>query len=143
MTSRRRLHGPQRFLQHPRCIGEPGRRGPLILSADPNLTPAQVEQIVEQTAAPMPNSAVSGAGLVQVDPAVAAAEALVATVIVSFGSTKLVEVGSNYCLESISSGAGPELRFSGAPVVAGTLGGWTPIGAERRPRQRRDYRPCP
>jgi hypothetical protein len=43
----------------------------LILSADPNLTPAQVEQIMEQTALPMANSAVSGAGLVQVDPAVA------------------------------------------------------------------------
>jgi FG-GAP-like repeat/Subtilase family len=45
----------------------------LILSADPNLTPAQVEQIMEQTALPMSNSEVSGAGLVQVDPAVAAA----------------------------------------------------------------------
>lgn len=43
----------------------------LILSADPSLTPAQVEQIMEQTALPMANSAVSGAGLVQVDPAVA------------------------------------------------------------------------
>ena len=42
----------------------------LLLSADPNLTPAQVEQVVEQTALPMGNSAVSGAGLVQVDPAV-------------------------------------------------------------------------
>ncbi len=43
----------------------------LILSADPSLTPAQVEAIMEQTALPMANSAVSGAGLVQVDPAVA------------------------------------------------------------------------
>jgi Tryptophan-rich Synechocystis species C-terminal domain/Subtilase family len=42
----------------------------LILSANPNLTPAQVEQIMEETALPMANSAVSGAGLVQVDPAV-------------------------------------------------------------------------
>jgi hypothetical protein len=45
----------------------------LILSANPDLTPAQVEQIVEETALPMPDSAVSGAGLVQVDAAVAAA----------------------------------------------------------------------
>ena len=44
----------------------------LILSADPDLTPAQVELIIEQTALPMANSAVSGAGLVQVDPAIAA-----------------------------------------------------------------------
>jgi hypothetical protein len=43
----------------------------LILSADPSLTPAQVEQIVEASALPMANSAVSGAGLVQIDPAVA------------------------------------------------------------------------
>ena len=43
----------------------------LILSADPNLTPADVEQIMEETALPMANSAVSGAGLAQVDPAVA------------------------------------------------------------------------
>ena len=45
----------------------------LMLSANPNLTPAQVEQIMEATALPMSNSAVSGAGLVQVDAAVAAA----------------------------------------------------------------------
>jgi hypothetical protein len=50
----------------------------LILSADPNLTPAQVELIMEETALPIANSAVSGAGLVQVDPAIAAVEALMA-----------------------------------------------------------------
>ena len=47
----------------------------LLLSANPNLTPAQVEQIMEETAMPMANSAVSGAGLVNVDAAVAAAQA--------------------------------------------------------------------
>ena len=47
----------------------------LILSANPDLTPAEVEQIMEETALPMANSAVSGAGLVAVDAAVAAAEA--------------------------------------------------------------------
>ena len=41
----------------------------LILSANPNLTPAEVEQIMEETALPMADSAVSGAGLVQVDAA--------------------------------------------------------------------------
>jgi Tryptophan-rich Synechocystis species C-terminal domain/Subtilase family len=104
----------------------------LILSANPNLTPAQVEQIMEQTAAPMSNSAVSGAGLAQVDPAVAAAIALLVPIVVeSFGSTNLVEVGGNYYLKGVSSGTGPELQFGGAPVVAGTLGGWAPIGAEQ------------
>ncbi len=45
----------------------------LILSANPTLTPAQVEQILEETALPMADPAVSGAGLVQVDAAVQAA----------------------------------------------------------------------
>ena len=48
------------------------------------------------------------------------------------GSTSLVQVGSNYYLESISSGTGPELQYHGAagdrrPVQLG----WTPIGAEQ------------
>ena len=47
----------------------------LILSTNPDLTPAEVEQIMEETALRMANSAVSGAGLVAVDAAVAAAEA--------------------------------------------------------------------
>ena len=46
----------------------------LLLSANPNLTPSQIEQILESTALPMLNSAVSGAGLLQVNPAVAAAQ---------------------------------------------------------------------
>jgi serralysin len=54
------------------------------------------------------------------------------TVIESFGSTKLVEIGSNYFLESNSTGIGPELQISGAPVVAGQYGAvWIPIGAEQ------------
>jgi hypothetical protein len=57
----------------------------LILAANPNLSPAQVEQIMEQTADPMSNSSVSGAGLVQVDPAVADARALETTVLAAFG----------------------------------------------------------
>jgi Subtilase family len=48
----------------------------LLLSANPDLSPAQVEQIMEQTATSMANSAVSGSGLVNVDAAVATADAL-------------------------------------------------------------------
>ena len=44
----------------------------LMLAANPDLTPAQVEQIIEETAVPMATPAVSGAGLVQVDAAIAA-----------------------------------------------------------------------
>jgi len=52
------------------------------------------------------------------------------TVIEAFGWTKLVQVGNNYFLDSISSGTGPELTIGGAPVVAGQRGAWAPIGAE-------------
>ena len=52
------------------------------------------------------------------------------TVIESFGSTSLVQVGNNYYLDSISSGTGPELKNGGA-VVAGQAGNWSPIGAEQ------------
>jgi aryl-phospho-beta-D-glucosidase BglC (GH1 family)/20S proteasome alpha/beta subunit len=53
------------------------------------------------------------------------------TVIESFGSTSLVEVGNNFFLNSISSGSGPELKYAGAAVVAGQFGAWAPIGAEQ------------
>ena len=103
----------------------------LLLSANRDLTPAQVEQIMEATALPMSDSAVSGAGLVQVDPAVAASEALIRKVIESSGSTSLLQAGENYDLDSISSGTGPELTRGGAAITAGEYGSWTPIGAEQ------------
>jgi hypothetical protein len=55
----------------------------------------------------------------------------VTTVIESFGSTSLVQVGSNYFLQSNSTGAGPELMYGGAPVVVGQAAPWAPIGAEQ------------
>ncbi|MDR3484530.1 MAG: hypothetical protein P4M05_06435, partial [Bradyrhizobium sp.] len=39
--------------------------------------------------------------------------------------------GSNYYLQSTSTGTGPELKFGGGGVVAGQAGAWTPIGAEQ------------
>ena len=59
-----------------------------------------------------------------------------ATVIESFGSTNLVQAGSNYFLDSNSTGSGPELKFIGTPVVTGEFtaaggGTWTLIGAEQ------------
>src|SRR5262245_66658180 len=53
------------------------------------------------------------------------------TVIESFGSTSLVEVGTNYHAEPVGGSSGPELGYSGAPVVAGQFGSWTPLGAEQ------------
>ncbi len=49
----------------------------------------------------------------------------------AFGSTSLVEVGSNFFLDTSAAGSGPELKYAGAAVVAGQFGGWTPIGAEQ------------
>jgi hypothetical protein len=103
----------------------------LLLSANPALTPAQVEQIMEATALPMSNSAVSGAGLVQVGPAVAAAEALIRIVIETFGVTSLLQVAENYDLDSSGSGPGPELKYHGAVVTAGEFAPYVPIGAEQ------------
>ena len=55
---------------------------------------------------------------------------VVTTVIEAFGSTKLVQVGSNYFLDTISSGTGPELKSAGAAVVAGAQS-MVAIGAEK------------
>ena len=53
------------------------------------------------------------------------------TVIEAFGSTKLVEVGSNFFLNPAAGGTGPELKYGGAVFVAGsTFGAYAPIGAE-------------
>ena len=54
------------------------------------------------------------------------------SVIESFGSTSLTEVGNHFYLDN-SSGVGPSLKLSGADVVAGQFDStapWVPIGAE-------------
>ena len=48
----------------------------------------------------------------------------------SFGSTSLVQVGSNYFLYPVGGSSGPELEYGGSPMVAGQTGDWAPIGAE-------------
>ena len=50
------------------------------------------------------------------------------TMIESFGSTSLVQTGSNFVFDR--GGSGPELHYDGAAFVAGQWGGWTPIGVE-------------
>jgi 20S proteasome alpha/beta subunit len=53
------------------------------------------------------------------------------TVIEAFGSTKLVQVGSNFFLNPVAGGTGPELKYGGVAFVAGsTWGAYAPIGAE-------------
>ena len=52
------------------------------------------------------------------------------TVIEAFGSTTLVQSGSNYFLDN-ADGTSVELSYGGAPVVVGQFGAWTLIGAEK------------
>ncbi|MDF0583812.1 M10 family metallopeptidase C-terminal domain-containing protein [Bradyrhizobium yuanmingense] len=52
------------------------------------------------------------------------------TVIESYGSTSLVAVSSNYYLNPIGGGVGPELKYNGVPVVTDQFSPWTLIGAE-------------
>jgi serralysin len=53
------------------------------------------------------------------------------TVIESYGSTSLVQVGNNYYLDSNATGTGPELKFNGAAFAVGQAGTWTPIATEQ------------
>ena len=52
-----------------------------------------------------------------------------ALIIQTDGSTSLAELVNQYFLYAAGGTSGPELQLYGADVVAGTLGGWTPIGA--------------
>jgi Tryptophan-rich Synechocystis species C-terminal domain/Putative esterase len=52
------------------------------------------------------------------------------TVIESFGSTSLTEVGTHFYLYG-SGGTGPSLKYQGADYVAGQFGSITPIAAEQ------------
>jgi len=53
------------------------------------------------------------------------------TVIEAFGSTSLIQNGSNFYMSNTGSGTGAELMFNSAPVTAGEFGTWAPIGAEQ------------
>jgi hypothetical protein len=75
----------------------------LILSAYPSLAPAQVAQILEASALPMANSAVSGAGLVQVDPAVADALAALANHVDAIYAAVLQAPPSSSALASLET----------------------------------------
>ncbi len=98
----------------------------LILSANPNLTPAAVEMLMEETALPMANAAVSGAGLVQVDPAIAAA--LNTNILQVDGPTVLMQSTNQYYV-SVNGGAEIAVKLGNADVQANNFGGWVPIGA--------------
>ncbi|OAF19355.1 hypothetical protein AXW67_36845 [Bradyrhizobium neotropicale] len=52
------------------------------------------------------------------------------TVVESFGSTSLTEVGTHFYLYD-SAGTGPSLKYQGADYVDGQFGSITPIGAEQ------------
>ena len=53
------------------------------------------------------------------------------TLIEAQGATSLIEVGTKFFLDSITTGTGPSLKYAGADVAAGQFGSWTPLGAEQ------------
>ncbi|NPV22972.1 NF038122 family metalloprotease [Bradyrhizobium aeschynomenes] len=52
------------------------------------------------------------------------------TVIEAIGSTSLVQSGNGYFLNPVGGGTGPQIKFGGANLVVGQLGGWAPIAAD-------------
>ena len=54
---------------------------------------------------------------------------VMATMTSGLGTTSLTQIGDNYFLYSAGGTTGPELKLNGAGIIAGTLAGWTPIGA--------------
>ena len=112
----------------------------LILSADPNLTPAAVEQLMEETALPMANAAVSGAGLVQIDPAVADALAELVPAPVVSATNQTVADNQSVPLSSIFSVSGSgiteyQVWFSwpegGDPAFGSVTDNGTPIALDQ------------
>ena len=102
----------------------------LMLAANSQLTPFAVSDVMQQTALEMKDTDTAGAGLVRVDPAVAAAKAY-ADVLVEFsGNTSLSQHGINYFITQIGGWGSIELKANGKPVIAGLQNGWVPIGAE-------------
>jgi hypothetical protein len=47
------------------------------------------------------------------------------------GSTRLVAAAGNYFLDPLDGSTGAQLKLSGAPVMPGQLGAWSPIAAEQ------------
>ncbi|WP_316172309.1 NF038122 family metalloprotease, partial [Bradyrhizobium sp. SZCCHNRI3037] len=58
------------------------------------------------------------------------ASAIPPTVVESYGSTSLLQVGSAYVMAPVGTTTGPELKYQGAPITTGQFPNWTLIGAE-------------
>ncbi|MGV7214012.1 M10 family metallopeptidase C-terminal domain-containing protein, partial [Bradyrhizobium sp. UFLA05-112] len=60
-----------------------------------------------------------------------ASASLINVTIEAQGSTKLVQTGTSYYLDSISTGSGPVLKISGSALVSTSYAPWAPVGAEQ------------
>jgi len=98
----------------------------LMLQENPSLTPAQIATILAESAIPMANSDVSGAGLVQATTAVELAEAAVPDTVVTSGQIRDVSSGQTSngivvmtggTLEILSGGKVNDAVDSGVVVV--------------------------
>jgi hypothetical protein len=96
----------------------------LMLSANPNLTPAEVEQIMEETALPMADSVVSGAGLVQVGAAVAVAVGVTISGTVAdqaFIDQTMIAPFASVVISDANSGQTDTVTFTLSSTATGTL----------------------
>ena len=72
----------------------------------------------------------NGDGVIGV-PSTSATPPIVGTTIEASGSTSLVAVGENFLFNSMATGSGPTLKYSGVAVVPGQFGAWTPVAVEQ------------
>jgi autotransporter passenger strand-loop-strand repeat protein len=107
----------------------------MILAADPNLTPYEVETLLDASTVPAGNSNVVGAGLVQVDQAVSLATAYAATgqhvSAVYAGQTSqgaVVGAGVTLLVRSYASATQTTVQAGGKQVVSGAASG-TSVGS--------------
>jgi hypothetical protein len=105
-----------------------GNNSPGTLAVSDGTHTARIEMTGNHSLSSFIASSDGRGGMSVVDPFSGAKLSVIQTDTNPFGSTSRVEVGSNYFLY-LAGASGPELSYSGAPVVAGEFGSWAPIGA--------------
>ena len=88
----------------------------LMLEVNPKLTLAQVDEILQATANPMANSYVSGAGLIQIDPAVALAAPPTATSVAASTANSVTTVDAGQVV-TINVAMTVPVTVTGTPIL--------------------------
>ncbi|MGL3108224.1 M10 family metallopeptidase C-terminal domain-containing protein [Bradyrhizobium sp. BR 1432] len=86
----------------------------------------------QRSGSPDGTDTVTGVEYFQFSDGTFASSTFVAPIVIeSIGFTSLVLYGGNYYLNSISTGSGPTLKYSGATVIAANWGSWSVVAAEQ------------